>query len=74
MRKIFLLSSFLILLLIALLVSIDSEWIWLLLPVLPLILVGLYDIFQTKHAILRNFPVIGHLRYFFEFISPEIQQ
>ncbi len=74
MRKIFLLSSFLILLFIALLVQSDRDWIWLLLPVLPLILLGLYDIFQKKHAILRNFPVIGHLRYFFEFISPEIQQ
>jgi len=35
---------------------------------------GLYDIFQTQHAILRNFPVIGHFRYLFEKIRPEIQQ
>lgn len=35
---------------------------------------GLYDIFQTKHAVLRNFPVIGHFRYLFETIRPEIQQ
>ncbi|MFK8045024.1 MAG: FMN-binding glutamate synthase family protein [Crocinitomicaceae bacterium] len=40
----------------------------------PLILVGFYDIIQTKHAILKNFPVIGHLRYILESISPEIQQ
>ncbi|MDF2157914.1 FMN-binding glutamate synthase family protein [Algoriphagus sp. CAU 1675] len=39
-----------------------------------LLLVGIYDILQTKHAILRNFPVIGHFRYMFEKISPEIQQ
>ena len=39
-----------------------------------LILVGIYDIFQGKHAILRNFPVIGHMRYLLEFIRPEIQQ
>ena len=39
-----------------------------------LILVGLYDICQRKHAILRNFPVIGHMRYILEFIRPEIQQ
>ncbi|MDH5545752.1 MAG: FMN-binding glutamate synthase family protein [Gammaproteobacteria bacterium] len=25
-----------------------------------------YDIFQSKHAVLRNFPVIGHMRYFLE--------
>lgn len=35
---------------------------------------AVYDIFQTKHAILRNFPIIGHFRYWFEAISPEIQQ
>ncbi|GAA0880074.1 FMN-binding glutamate synthase family protein [Algoriphagus jejuensis] len=35
---------------------------------------GVYDAFQKKHAILRNFPVVGHFRYFLESISPEIQQ
>ena len=40
----------------------------------PLIILGYYDIFQKKHAILKNFPVIGHLRYLLESISPEIQQ
>ncbi|RMG79551.1 MAG: FMN-binding glutamate synthase family protein [Bacteroidetes bacterium] len=42
--------------------------------VVPLFLLGLYDIIQQKHAILRNFPVIGHFRYLFEAIRPEIQQ
>ncbi len=36
--------------------------------------VGIYDIFQKKHTILRNFPVLGHMRYFLELISPEIHQ
>ncbi len=40
----------------------------------PLFVVGVFDIFQDKHAIRKNFPVIGNLRYFFEFIRPEIQQ
>ncbi len=35
---------------------------------------GVYDILQHKHAIRKNFPLLGRLRYFFEFISPEIQQ
>ena len=47
---------------------------WLLLVVAPLTLLGFYDVLQTRHTVLRNFPVIGHFRYFFEFISPEIQQ
>ena len=35
---------------------------------------GIYDMVQTRHAVLRNYPVIGHLRYFFELIRPEIRQ
>lgn len=35
---------------------------------------GIYDYLQTKHAILRNFPILGHFRYLLEFIRPEIQQ
>jgi glutamate synthase domain-containing protein 2 len=37
-------------------------------------LLGLYDYRQTKHSILRNFPVIGHMRFLFEGIRPEIRQ
>ncbi|MFN3996437.1 FMN-binding glutamate synthase family protein [Algoriphagus sp.] len=35
---------------------------------------GIYDSFQTKHAILRNFPVVGHFRYILESFTSEIQQ
>ena len=37
-------------------------------------LIGLYDVLQTKHAILRNYPILAHLRYFFEAIRPEMRQ
>jgi hypothetical protein len=36
--------------------------------------VGLHDLAQTRHTVLRNFPVLGHLRYFLESIRPEIRQ
>lgn len=36
--------------------------------------VGLYDIFQKKHTILRNFPVLGHMRFLLEMIGPELHQ
>ena len=36
--------------------------------------IGIYDISQKKHTILRNFPVLGHVRYLFEMIAPEIHQ
>ena len=39
-----------------------------------LFLIFIYDIFQTKHAILRNFPIIGHLRFIIEAIGPEMRQ
>ena len=35
---------------------------------------GLRDTRQTRHSILRNYPVIGHLRFLLEFIRPEIRQ
>ena len=37
-------------------------------------LLGLYDMKQTKRSILRNYPVVGHLRFMLEFIRPEIRQ
>jgi len=45
-------------------------------PTLFLLLsaVGLYDLQQTHHAILRNYPIIGHLRFMLETIRPEIRQ
>ena len=48
--------------------------LWSLLILIPLVVLGFYDYFQTKHAIRRNFPIIGHFRYFFETIRPEIYQ
>lgn len=35
---------------------------------------GIYDMQQTDHAITRNYPVMGHLRFLFEEIRPEIRQ
>ena len=33
-----------------------------------------HDLVQTQHAIMRNFPVIGHARYFLETVGPELRQ
>jgi glutamate synthase domain-containing protein 2 len=35
---------------------------------------GIYDVAQNRHAIRRNYPILGNLRFFFEFIRPEIRQ
>jgi glutamate synthase domain-containing protein 2 len=39
-----------------------------------LVIVGIRDLTQSKHAVLRNYPVLGHIRYFVEMIRPEIRQ
>lgn len=42
--------------------------------IVPLLALGLRDAMQTKHTVLRNFPIIGHFRYLIEHFRPEIQQ
>jgi glutamate synthase domain-containing protein 2 len=39
-----------------------------------LIAVGIVDLIQTRHSVLRNYPVIGHVRWLVEMIRPEIRQ
>ena len=38
------------------------------------LLVAIYDVTQKKHAILRNFPVLGHFRFLIESVGPEFRQ
>lgn len=40
----------------------------------PYALIGMCDIIYKKKTILRIYPVVGHLRYMFEYFRPEIQQ
>ena len=48
---------------------------WLLAAVVAvLLLIGLYDVIQKKHSILRNYPILGHMRFLLEEIRPELQQ
>jgi glutamate synthase domain-containing protein 2 len=47
---------------------------WLALMFLCLSGLGFRDTPQTRHAVLRNYPVIGHLRFLLEFIRPELRQ
>ena len=47
---------------------------WPLLISVPLLIVAIYNVRQRKHALLRNYPLIGYLRYWFEAIRPEMRQ
>ncbi len=37
-------------------------------------LLGIRDLFQTRHAVLRNYPISAHLRFILEEIRPEMRQ
>jgi glutamate synthase domain-containing protein 2 len=52
----------------------DGIWYLALIVTLPLLVLAVSNVRQGRHAILRNFPVIGYLRYFFESVRPEIRQ
>jgi glutamate synthase domain-containing protein 2 len=73
-REKFILSSIVLLVLI---VAVSAVWppaLWSLTIVLPLAIIGIYDMLQVKHTILRNFPIVGHFRYLLERFRPEIMQ
>lgn len=74
MRRKFYLGFSLVLLTIALLLTMLHDLRWFLALLIPLVAIGIYDIIQKKHAILRNFPILGHVRFILEFFRPEIQQ
>ena len=39
-----------------------------------LTVLGFHDLWQTRHAILRNYPISGHLRFMLENVRPELRQ
>jgi glutamate synthase domain-containing protein 2 len=54
-------------------VAFGVGWLWTL-SFVSLSALGLADLRQDRHAVLRNYPVIGHLRFLLEYIRPEIRQ
>jgi glutamate synthase domain-containing protein 2 len=46
-------------------------WMWIL---IVLAIIAIRDVLQKNHTISHNFPVVGHIRYWFESIGPEIRQ
>lgn len=52
-----------------------SPWWWLAaVPLAVLGVIGVWDLTQRRHSVLRNYPVIGHARFLLERIRPELQQ
>lgn len=73
-RRTFYAVSLAILVVIGLLAVRWPAVLWSLVVVGPLVALGLYDSFQRRHAVLRNWPIVGRFRYGFETLRPEIQQ
>ena len=48
--------------------------IWALVLIVPVIVLGVQDMLQTKHTIRRLYPFFGRFRYMLEAVRPEIQQ
>ena len=74
MRKQFFIFGIIILFLSSIIAYYYKYNIFFPLTIFAVILIGFANSIQTKHAILRNFPVLGYFRYLFEMIAPEIQQ
>ena len=67
------LCAFALLLSLFALLAFGTGWGGLLLSA-ALVGLGVHDLRQTQRSILRNYPIIGHLRFALEFIRPEIRQ
>ena len=74
MRKVFIVFSTTSLALIGILSFVNLKFLFLVLIFVPLILIGIYDMFQTSHTIRRNFPLLGRMRYILESLGPGVRQ
>ena len=74
MRKAFLVISITVLSITAILSFVNWKFSLLLFLFIPIILMGLYDMYQSIHTIRRNFPLLGRMRYLLESIGPEMRQ
>lgn len=74
MRKAFLIISITILSLTGILIYVNWKFSFLLLIFIPLIIMGLYDMYQSKKTIRKNFPLLGRMRYLLESLGPEMRQ
>ncbi len=52
----------------------DPWWFLAEAVLVPLVLLGVWDLVQTRHSILRNFPILGHFRFLIEGVGAELHQ
>ncbi|WP_320034308.1 FMN-binding glutamate synthase family protein [Halarcobacter sp.] len=59
---------------VSILSILNLYFLWLALIFLFLVVLGFYDLKQTKHSLWRNFPVLGRMRWVLEELRPPIRQ
>jgi glutamate synthase domain-containing protein 2 len=51
------------------------HWLWFFeILFVPLVILGIWDFSQSRHSLLRNYPIIGHMRFLLEDMGPEMHQ
>ena len=74
MRPIFIWSAFISSVFIALLSIFLPFVLWFYIFLLPLIVLGIYDMSQKKHTLWRNYPVLAHWRWVMEALRVPMHQ
>ncbi len=73
-------NQFVIFAIISLLISglltifVSTYWLVAFIIVLALVVLGFYDMYQSKHSIMRIYPVLGRFRWVLEDLRPKIYQ
>ena len=75
MKQIFIAISILLLAAMTYLGIFVSLWYFIGFAIITLLfVVGIYDMVQTKHTLMRNFPLLGRLRWLMEALRPKLYQ
>ena len=74
MRNQFIIASIVVLAIVGAIAPFWMPVLWSLILILPLILLGIMDLTQTKHTIKRNYPLLGRGRWLMEWMRPKVMQ
>lgn len=58
----------------AVLAFFEPWFVWPLIVLIPLVILGFWNVVQTHHALMRNYPLLAHIRWLFEHLRPYLRQ
>lgn len=74
MRQVFILCSFITVFGFAFIGSFWPLFLWAFVLIIPLVIVGVYDMTQTQHTLWRNFPLLARWRWIMEALRGPMHQ